>query len=76
MSEHSIRPGDHVVFRGLPESCKPTPLFVSAAKDGMIELKNHGGWYKACLFQKVEVHELGAEDAPRDSSAADFTVGE
>jgi hypothetical protein len=48
-----IRPGDHVVFRGLPASMKPTPLLVTNARDGQIELKNHGGWYKAALFEKV-----------------------
>jgi len=53
----SIRPGDHVVFRGLPASCKPTPLLVTNARDGQIELRNHGGWYKAALFEKVEVQE-------------------
>ena len=59
MSE-TPRPGDHVVFRGLPASCKPAPLLVTNAKDGMIELKNHGGWYKACLFQVVK-SEQGEE---------------
>jgi len=61
----SIRPGDYVVFRGIPASCKPTPLYVSATRDGMIQLANHGGWYKAILFEKV--HDLGAEDAPASS---------
>ena len=72
-----IRPGDHVVFRGLPASCKPTPLLVTNARDGQIELRNHGGWYKAALFEKVQ--GLGAEDAARaseNSSSADFPAAE
>jgi len=61
----ALRVGDYVIFRGLRTvGCYPTPLKVVRTQDGQVQLEKHDGWYKSLLLEKVEVHEMGAEDAP------------
>jgi hypothetical protein len=64
--------GKYVRFAHMPEEIKPTPIRVTGARNGMIELEGWAGEFAPHLFVEVEppkgnyiVNSLGGDDESR-----------